>query len=62
MVDSESVQFGFEAVASALSAGETGGEHHAVIGEGGVGDALLGNGFDELVDDGGAGDAVVCGD
>jgi len=52
----------FEAVASAAAAGEAGGEDHAVVGEGGVRDAMVLCGFGEFVDDDGCGDACVCGD
>ena len=52
----------FEAVASAAAAGEAGGEDHAVVGEGGVRDAMALCGFGEFVDDDGCGDARVCGD
>lgn len=55
------VQFGFESVASAFTAGESGGEHHAVVGQCGIRDTMLGNGFGEFSDDDGAGDTAVRG-
>ena len=52
---------GFEFVAAAFAAGESGGEDHAVVGERGVWDAMAGNGVGELFDDDGASDAAVGG-
>ena len=62
LADSEVAEFGFEFVASAAAAGESGGEDHAVVGEGGVWDAMLLCGFGEFGQDYGCGDAPVCGD
>lgn len=59
--DAVAVQFGFESVASAFAAGEAGGEHHAVVGQRGVRNAMITNGFGEFGDDDGAGDAAVGG-
>jgi hypothetical protein len=60
--DAEPAQFGLEGVAAAGAAGEAGGEHHAVVGEGGGWCAVAGHGGQEGVDHGGAGDAAVGGD
>jgi len=60
--DIEAAQFGFEGVAVALSTGEAGGEDHAVVGQGGGGNAVLACGFAEGGEHDGAGDAVVGGD
>lgn len=62
LAHAQAVQFGFVLVAAAFAAGESGGEDHAVVGEGGVRDAVFGNGFGEFVGDGGAGDVGVGGD
>jgi hypothetical protein len=62
LVDVEAAELGLEAVASALAAGEAGGEDHAVVGEGGFGGAELLDGIAEGCDDAGPGDAGVCGD
>src|SRR6266568_5274843 len=59
--DAEGAEFGFESVTAGVS-GESGGVDHAVVGEGGGGDAVCGSGFTELFDDGVAGDAQVGGD
>lgn len=48
LADSEVAEFGFEFVASAAAAGESGGEDHAVVGEGGVRDAMGCGGFGEF--------------
>lgn len=61
LLDAQAVQFGFEGVAAAFSSGEAGGEDHAVVGEGGGGDAMAGNGVAEFSQDDGAGDAGVGG-
>ena len=61
LCDAVAVQFGFKAVAPALAASESGSEDHAVIGQRGVWDAMLINGFGEFCDDYGAGDAAVGG-
>ena len=60
--DVQAAEFAFELVASALSAGESGGEHHAVVGQCGCWNAMGGMGFAECVEDDGSGDAVVGGD
>lgn len=62
LAHAQTVQLGFVLVAAAFAAGESGGEDHAVVGEGGVRDAVFGNGFGEFVGDGGAGDVGVGGD
>ena len=59
--DAQVVQFCFQGVAAAFAAGKAGGEHHAVVGQCGVRDAMGGSGFAEFVPDDGAGDADVCG-
>jgi len=41
--DVQAAQLGFEGVAAALAAGQAGGEHHAVVGEGGGWDAVGGD-------------------
>ena len=42
--DAEAAEFGLEAVAAAAAAGEAGGEDHAVVGQRGGGDPVLGDG------------------
>jgi hypothetical protein len=60
--DAEAVEEILEAVAAAFAAGEPGGEHHPVVGQGGGRDAVVFQGFGERVDDDLAGDAAVGGD
>ena len=60
--DSEAAQFVFEAVASAFAAGEPGGEDHAVVGQRRGRNTVGGNGFAELGQHDGSGDAAVGGD
>ena len=54
----------FEGVAASLAAvaGEADGVDHAVVGEGGCGNAVLCGGFSEGVGDDGGGDGAVGGD
>lgn len=52
-------EFGFEIVAAAAAAGEPHGVDHSVVGEGGVRDPVLGNGFTEGADHDRRGDAGV---
>jgi len=59
LADMEAAELGLEAVASALAAGEAGGEDHAVVGQGGCGDAEAVDGLPEGGDDTGPGDAGV---
>ncbi len=40
----EEVEFGLEGVAATLAAGESGGEHHVVVGQGGGRNAMLSDG------------------
>ena len=54
--DGEAVEEVFEPVAAALAAGQSGGEHHPVIGQRGGRDAVCFQGVGERVDDDGAGD------
>lgn len=61
LADLQAAEFGFEAVASAAAAGQPGGEDHAVVGEGGVWDAMGCGGFGEFGQDDRCGDAPVCG-
>ena len=58
----EALELGLEAVASTFTAGEAGGEDHAIVGEGGGGDTELVNGVPEGGDDAGPGDARMGGD
>ena len=60
--DAQAADFVLECVAATFAAGESGGEDHAVVGQGGVWDAMGGNGIEEVGDDDGAGDAGVRGD
>ena len=60
--DVEAAEFVLEGVAAAFAAGEAGGVDHAVVGEGGGGDAVGGGGWRKLATTIGGGDAVVGGD
>ena len=55
-------QFVLEGVAAAFAAGQAGGEDHAVVGQGGGGDPVCGNGFAERGQHDRAGDPGVGGD
>ena len=55
----EAPELGLEAVTSVLTAGEAGGEDHAVVGQGGCGDAEAVDGVPEGGDHAGPGDAEV---
>jgi hypothetical protein len=57
--DGESGELGLEAVESAPASGESGGEDHAVVGEGRGGDAVLTCGLAEGDEHGWSGDALV---
>nr|WP_231737595.1 hypothetical protein [Mycobacterium sp. IS-1742] len=59
--DAKVVQFVLQGVAAASAAGQSGGEHHAVVGQCRVRGAVSGSGFAEFVGDDGAGDAGVRG-
>jgi hypothetical protein len=52
-------QFGLEAVAATLAAGQAGGEHHPVVGQRGGRDAMLGHGGAEAGEHDRAADAPV---
>jgi hypothetical protein len=55
-------QFALELVASAFATSQSGGEDHAVVGQGGGRNALGLMGFAERIQDDGSGDAAVRGD
>jgi hypothetical protein len=59
LLHAEANQFGFEAVAAAFAARQSGGEDHPVVGERRCGHAMLGDRGAELVQDDRAGDALM---
>ncbi len=61
LLDVQAAQFVLEAVAAAAAAGEPGGEHHAVAGQRGGRDAVLGDRGAERLDHDRAGDRQVAG-